>query len=134
MGMFGDIDDKLARIHQELKFIARTIARLRHGHHVSVVLFSKHGDNRLLVQEAIQGCMQSCTKLLSTLFGAQRVLKDDNDIERTPKTPRDEREDESSGGLAAPKRERRNSTPAPFSIRNPTRLRPHYLKRLSCPP
>lgn len=85
--MFGSIDCKLASIHRELKFIARTLARLRHRHHAALVFSSKRSSQQTYLVDLQRKLSQNYDEMLRKLLGTNAKPED---IESCPSTPVDQ--------------------------------------------
>lgn len=88
--LFHNIDHKLSTVHRELKFIARTLARLRHRHHAALVFSSKRSANRAFLADFQHKLSQDYATMLRRIFGTTPKKVDVDDIESCPSTPTEE--------------------------------------------
>ncbi|KAK3676095.1 hypothetical protein LTR78_003845 [Recurvomyces mirabilis] len=95
--VFCAVDQKLAALNRELRFIARTLARLRHRHHAALVFSSssssssnsKQSNSIYTVTELQQNLQKHSVEMLKRLFITPKKERQD-DIESAPTTPVDE--------------------------------------------
>ncbi|KAK4561664.1 hypothetical protein LTR86_004343 [Recurvomyces mirabilis] len=93
LGVFCAVDQKLAALNRELRFIARTLARLRHRHHAALVFStgssSKQSNSIYTVTALQQNLQKHSVEMLKRLFITPKKERQD-DIESAPTTPMDE--------------------------------------------
>ena len=81
------LDSKLASIHRELRFIARTLGRLRHRHNAALVFSSKRSLTQSLLADLQQRVSHDTDAMLKKLFGTPKKANFDDDVESCPSTP-----------------------------------------------
>ncbi|KAK5118397.1 hypothetical protein LTR62_002911 [Meristemomyces frigidus] len=92
LGLCCGVDQRLAALNRELRFIARTLARLRHRHHAALVFANKQSSviQSNIITDLQQRVPQQTVQMLKRLFITPHKERPE-DIESAPATPTDER-------------------------------------------
>jgi len=89
---FRELDQKLSLIHREVRFIVRTLARLRHRHNAASLFSSKQLPHSMAVAVGLQDRLSEASfAMWEKLFRVREKSEPLLDVESAPATPTSER-------------------------------------------